>query len=306
MSAITVNAWSEAITREQQRGSFLRLQEHGQRLLGCEVKTPYVEGLRACRWVGYGLKLAVVDFEHALVAPLIRTGCAFADRWTNLNPPALEDVDGAVGMGLLHAAGGRAHSWHAKAIGQAFLTDAAPALATVQRAHAEYLQRWNPGTLEAKMYFLPTLHGGAELCLATGQTEMAHRLLQVPPPFEECAQRQRVLMELIAAIRAHRSKDKPLLAGLFSRLGLSGPSQTVQDVVQLPQSDPAVRLFQRFFDLWRFPRGGDWIAHRDQLDAVSPEPDQTLVAVAQSLILDRFVLGHAKPDWRRVLGHLAA
>jgi hypothetical protein len=120
-----------------------------------------------------------------------------------------------------------------------------------------------------------------------------------------------VLSGLIAAIQSHRGKRAAgeggfAVAGLFNKLRFAGTPRDWEDTTALPEGDPACIAFSRFRDLWASPRGGDWNAHRDRLDAMAPAPDQTLAAATHALIADRFFMGHSRPDWRRVLGQFGA
>jgi hypothetical protein len=297
--------WSTQLARELEQGSFERLLALAQRRLAHRGELPAIACAGdACRWVGYAFALAILQFDHALVRPLLEVGIAFAERGVAV-PLATQGTPVAVHEQQRTQLQGRAQCWHARALAESLRAGAAPASASVQRAHADYVAFAAPvrGQWQPKFY-LPAVHGGVELCLAAGRVDLAASLLPAPPPYEPCAHRHALLLGLVAALPRHAGEGRGKVVDFLARLGRAGRAPEAPPA--LAAGSPPRAGFEQFFELWRAPRGGDWRAHPQVLDPQRPEPDQTLATVAYALIEDRYVHGHATPDWRRVLQRLDA
>jgi hypothetical protein len=299
--------WTEALARDIPGGACARLIEQALVLLDRDPsRPPLFFGSQSSALVGQAVKLAVLDFDHPLIRPLIDSAMAFAERGLRELPAQDAEVQDPL------AALGRAQCWHARAMGEALLNDSPIGWAALEQAHAHYrlgLQQASP--LLAKEHYLPALQGGAELFIAAGYSDLADQLLQVPPPFAPCTNRHFILGGLVTAIRNERGKAgaKPgessfgALLGKLGKLGgLDGAAKgPPKDACVLQQGDAMRIVFKQFFELWRAPRAEDWITYSKLLDRVRPAPHPTLATVAHALIEDRYFLGHTVPDWRRVL-----
>jgi hypothetical protein len=275
-------------------------------------RPPSFFGTQSCALVGQGIKLAALDFDHNLFRPVVESALSFAER--GLREEAARGAGGeAQGdpvMRNLRNAIGRAQCWHAHAVGKALLANSAIELPYLEQAHAEYLRALQiAAPAMGKEYYLPALQGGAELCLGAGRTNMAEQLLQVERPFQPCANRQALLTDLIAVVRKHREKPGTrtgsfMLDNMLGKLG-GGTKTPPADTGVIPEGDPVRLVFEAVFFLWRTERGHNWLEYKHTLDQVRPEPHPTLSTAALALIEDRFLLGNATPDWRRVSRRLA-
>lgn len=271
-----------------------------------ESRSPLFFGTQSCALMGQGIKLAALDFDHPLLRPIVESALAFADRGLR-ERPALSGTDILDTQDTL----GRAQCWHTRAVGEALLANAAIELSVLEMAHAHYLEFLKQArSMMGKDRYLPQVHGGAELCLGAGRTELAGQLLEIAPPLQPCPNRHTILTEVLAAVRKYREKPGSrtggfMLGSVLGKVGM-GAKAPPGDSCVMPADEAGRFMLEALFFLWRTGKGGEWLAYRDTLDRVRPEPNQALSLAALALMEDRFILGHAVPDWRRAMRRLSA
>jgi hypothetical protein len=270
-----------------------------------ESRPPLFFATQSCALVGQGIKLAALDFDHPLLRPIVESALAFADR-------GLRDRPARSGTDVLDAQDtlGRAQCWHARAMGEALLANAAIELSALEMAHAHYLEFLKQArSMMEKERYLAQVQGGAELCLSAGRTELAGQLLEIAPPFQPCPNRHMILTEVLATVRKYREKPGSrtggfMLGSVLGKVGL-GSKTPPGDSCVIPEGETGRFMLAALFFLWRTGKGAEWVAHIDTLDRVRPEPNQSLSLAALALMEDRFILGHAVPDWRRTMRRLS-
>jgi len=270
-----------------------------------ESRPPQFFGTQACALLGQGIRLAALDFDHALLRPIVESALAFANSGLR-DRPALSGTDILDAQDAL----GRAQCWHARAVGEALLANAAIELPVLEMAHSHYLAFLKQaGSMMGKERYLAQVHGGAELCLAAGRTELAGQLLEIAPPYQPCPNRHTILTEVLAAVRKHREKVGSrtggfMLGSVLGKVGL-GAKAPPGDSCVIPADEAGRFMLEALFFLWRTGKGAEWVVYMDTLDRVPPEPNPALSLAALALMEDRFILGHAVPDWRRAMRRLS-